>query len=194
MLEAGLWEGARGGRRIIIDGSSSCVGKSTLAKAVASAIGATFLDMDDLCWIPGWRRRAPAHERAVVEEATRCESWVCGGIYGTGEDIVYARADTVVILNHVGRGRVISRMVRRTLHRALSGEPCCGGNHETLWSRLRYTWSSGVPRRYDKTRRQTRMGQVRYSAPQAKIVWLDSQAEVDAFMKGLRCVGVHCET
>merc|ERR1719224_119309 len=69
-------------RRILIVASSGCMGKSTLAKTVAPATGGVHLEMDDLCWTPGWQRRPPEAERKVVEEATRPESWVCAGIWG----------------------------------------------------------------------------------------------------------------
>ena len=90
-------------RRILIVASSGCMGKSTLAKPVAAATGGVHLEMDDLCWTPGWQRRPPEAERKVVEEATRPESWVCAGIWGKGKELVYERCDTIVLLNHIGQ-------------------------------------------------------------------------------------------
>ena len=52
-------------RRILIVASSGCMGKSTLAKTVATATGGVHLEMDDLCWTHGWQRRPPEQEHGL---------------------------------------------------------------------------------------------------------------------------------
>ena len=168
------------------------MGKTTLARTVAGGSGATLLDMDDLCWIPGWSRRAPEEERAVVDEATRGASWVCAGIYGRGKDLVYSRADVVVVLNHLGRLTLIWRLIRRCVRRSVLGEICCGGNRETLWhtlfgyyGMLRMIIRYGAPGGLDAVGQQKRMLKLREHAPQAQLVLLNSQADADAFVEAL---------
>ena len=179
-------------RRILIVASSGCMGKSTLAKTVAAATGGVHLEMDDLCWTPGWQRRPPEAERKVVEEATRPESWVCAGIWGKGKELVYERCDTIVLLNHIGQMALLARLARRCFRRCVTGEPCCGGNQESLAHTVfgkdgyvRLLWRTGLPRPHDAAGLAAHILKLRQCAPNARVVCLSSPKELDAFVESL---------
>jgi adenylate kinase family enzyme len=119
-------------KRIAIVGSTGS-GKTTLAKRLASSFGARFIDLDDLHWAPGWVELDDAQFRALTERATSVDQWVSSGNYSPVRDIVWGRADTIIWLDY-SFPRTAYQLVRRTIRRCATGEPCCNGNRET-WKR-----------------------------------------------------------
>jgi adenylate kinase family enzyme len=119
-------------KRIAIIGSTGS-GKSTLAKALAARLGGTWIDLDDLHWAPGWIEIDDTEFRELTSRATNDERWVSAGNYSPVRDIVWGRADTIVWLDY-SFPRTAYQLVRRTIRRSTTGEPCCNGNRET-WTR-----------------------------------------------------------
>ena len=70
-----------------------------------------------------------------VDAATTGESWVVDGNYGRIQQIVWSRADTVIVLD-LPRWRVMSQLLR-TLRRGWSGEELRNGNRESLSNLVR---------------------------------------------------------
>jgi hypothetical protein len=117
-----------------------------------------------------------------------CEGdrWVVCGRYATVRDIVFARADTIVCLDH-HRLRQTLRVARRTLRRVLRREELWNGNRERLgnlafWrspeeSIVRWAWQ-GVPRAralFDRVEQE--------HGDRADVVRLRGWREVDAWVQ-----------
>lgn len=119
-------------KRIAIIGSTGS-GKSTLANRLAAKMRARWIDLDELHWAPGWVEIDDDSFRALTAKATEDDRWVCAGNYSPVRDIVWTRADTIVWLDY-GFVRTATQLVKRTVRRSSTGEPCCNGNRET-WSR-----------------------------------------------------------
>jgi adenylate kinase family enzyme len=117
-------------RRVSVVGTSG-VGKSTVGAALARLLDAVFLELDSLQHQAGWTPLPVAEFRARVAVVAEGERWVIDGNYGRVQDLVWARADTVVWLD-LPRRVVMRRIIWRTLRRV-------GGRVE-LWNGNRERW------------------------------------------------------
>jgi adenylate kinase family enzyme len=117
-------------QRVSVVGTSGA-GKSTVASALARLLGASLLELDSVHHQADWRPLPRAELRAVVAAAAEGECWVIDGNYSSAQDLVWARADTVVWLD-LPRRTVMRRVIWRTLRRA-------GGRVE-LWNGNRERW------------------------------------------------------
>lgn len=119
-------------QRIVIIGSTGS-GKSTLARAISQKLGTPQIELDDLHWAPGWIEIPDSEFRVLADAATSKGDWVASGNYSPVRDIVWGRATTIVWLNYAFLPTAY-RLIRRTIRRSRTGEPCCNGNQET-WAR-----------------------------------------------------------
>ncbi len=72
--------------RIVIVGTT-CSGKTTFARKIASSLSVNHIELDQLHWRENWKE-APLQEfRSAVDEATNRQSWVADGNYGKVRDI-----------------------------------------------------------------------------------------------------------
>jgi adenylate kinase family enzyme len=119
-------------KRIAIVGCSGG-GKSTVARALGSALGLPVVHLDALFWQPGWvePERAPFH--AAVDAALAGDRWVCDGNFTSVACFSLARADTIVWLD-----RPTALCLRRALWRAL-----------TSYGRTRADLAPGCPEKID---------------------------------------------
>jgi adenylate kinase family enzyme len=115
-------------RRVSVVGISGA-GKSTFASSLAFVLGATFLELDAEHHQAGWTPLPAAEFRALVAAAAAGERWVIDGNYGTVQDLVWARADTVVWLD-LPRRTVMRRVIWRSLRRAAGRTELWNGNRE----------------------------------------------------------------
>jgi len=86
-------------RRIAVIGNGGG-GKSTLARALGQHLGIPVHEVDEVQWLPGWRR-APLDEVAhILEGWAAADSWVIDG-FGPWPviDRRMARADTIVYVD-----------------------------------------------------------------------------------------------
>ena len=118
--------------RIVVVGTSSS-GKTTLARRLASIIDTQCVELDALYWGPGWASR-PDFQQAVLA-VTQQPSWVIDGNYSGVRDVIWRRCTAIVWLDYPF-ARVLSRALRRTVRRVVTGEPLYGENRETLRSML----------------------------------------------------------
>jgi adenylate kinase family enzyme len=137
--------------RIVVIGISGA-GKSTLAAQLAQGLDVPHVELDALHWEPGWTMASPAAFAARVEAATAGPAWVADGNYRAVRPLLWGRATHLVWLDY-GRPVVMSRVIRRSLLRALSGRELWNGNREH-WRNLlepdhpiRYAWRQWAPRR-----------------------------------------------
>lgn len=131
--------------RIVVIGISGA-GKSTLAAQLAQRLGVPHVELDALYWEPGWTMAAR------VEAATAGAAWVADGSYRAVRPLLWGRATHLVWLDY-GRPVIMTRVIRRSLLRALSGRELWNGNRER-WRNLleadhpiRYAWRQWAPRR-----------------------------------------------
>ncbi|MFC7553501.1 adenylate kinase [Pseudoroseomonas wenyumeiae] len=137
--------------RIVVIGISGA-GKSTLAAQLAQDLGVPHVELDALYWEPGWTMASPAAFAARVEAATAGPAWVADGNYRAVRPLLWGRATHLVWLDY-GRPVIMTRVIRRSLLRALSGRELWNGNREH-WRNLlepdhpiRYAWRQWAPRR-----------------------------------------------
>lgn len=117
-------------RRISLIGTS-CAGKSTLARQLATALSIPYVELDTLYWNPNWIETPDdLFRQRVLAELAR-DAWVIDGNYKQVRDEVWTRADTVIWLDY-SFFTVFSRALKRTFRRLAFREPCCNGNHESL--------------------------------------------------------------
>lgn len=117
-------------RRLLLVGVTGS-GKTTLARRLAEARGAAYVDGDAIGWLPGWVQRDEAEQRGLAEARTAGDAWVLDAAWGTWSDVVLPRVDLVVALDlprHVSLGRLLRRSARRVVRR----ETICNGNTESL--------------------------------------------------------------
>jgi len=76
--------------RVVVVGTSA-VGKTTFARALATALQVPFVELDELHWSPGWREKSRSDFSRLVAEAAAGSVWVADGNYRTVRDIVAAR-------------------------------------------------------------------------------------------------------
>lgn len=177
-------------RRVSVVGNSGS-GKTTLAGALAAALGVEHVELDGIFHLPGWTEPTRDEFRQrVAERLDAADGWVaCGNYSAVREDVVWARADTIVVLD-LPKAVVMRRVVRRTLRRALTREELWNGNREP-WTNLyrldpeqniiRWSWTRhGVYReRYAEAALDPRNAHLRF-------VFLRSPREVAAFLDEVR--------
>jgi hypothetical protein len=80
---------------------------------------------------PGWKAVPEGTFRGAILKALDASQWITDGNYHSVRDLVWDRADCVVWLNY-RLPLILTRLVRRTATRIVSGQRCCNGNRETL--------------------------------------------------------------
>ena len=116
--------------RVIVIGTS-CVGKTTFARSLASRVSFPHIELDALYWQPNWIPRPPDEFRALIAQALSQEYWVTDGNYAVVRDLIWSRATTVIWLNYVFPV-VLWRALTRTTRRVLTGEELYSANRESL--------------------------------------------------------------
>lgn len=153
-------------KRVYVVGNSGS-GKSTFAKAMATAIGAEWIELDALFHLPNWQELPDDEFRTAVDAATSAPSWVVDGNYSAVRETVVSRADTIVWLDYP-RSLTTRRVWSRTLRRAVRRETLWNGNREAVRNML-----DPRPRRNILLWSATAHGMVRrrYEAALADGVW-----------------------
>lgn len=116
--------------RIIVYGVTGS-GKTTLAARIAARTGLPWHPVDDLTWEPGWVEVPPEEQRRRVAAICVGERWILDTAYGKWLDVPLARVEVIVALDYP-RWRSLSRLVRRTVLRAVDHRRICNGNVETF--------------------------------------------------------------
>lgn len=173
-------------QRISIIGTSGS-GKTTLAGRLAAALEVPHLELDAIYHQAGWTPLPDDDFRDQVREFCAAERWVVCGKYALVRPIVFARADTIVCIDH-DRVRQTIRVAGRTLRRAVRREELWNGNRESLtnlWpfqaperSMVRWTWEN-IPR----TRSLFDEIEARPPHRDVTVVRLRGWPEVEAFLR-----------
>ena len=156
-------------------------GKSTLAAQLAAALAVPHLELDGVFHQAGWQPLPVPEFRAAVAAFAAGEAWVIDGNYSAVQDLVWARADTVLWLDP-SRARVMRQLARRTLVRAARRTELWNGNRES-WTNLfradpeqsilRWAWT-----RHEHTREKYQQAQADPARAHLEFVRLTTPAQV----------------
>ncbi len=116
--------------RCVVIGTSGS-GKTTLAQELAQTLDAPYVELDALHWSENWTPQPTATFIESVALATQGPHWVVDGNYSAVRHVVWPRASHIVWLNF-SRSVVFSRIVWRTVQRALFKQPLWHGNTESF--------------------------------------------------------------
>ena len=106
--------------RIHITGNAGS-GKSTLAAHVGSVLDLPIYGLDEVVWLPGWKKSPPSRRDALEDALLSRPSWVIEGV----SQKVLQSADVVILLD-VGRPTAYYRCAKRNwryLFRSRPGMP-----------------------------------------------------------------------
>jgi adenylate kinase family enzyme len=167
--------------RVSVIGCSGS-GKTTFGRALADRIDAPFVELDAIFHGPNWTPLPDDEFRARVSAATAGERWVVDGNYGAVRPMVLARATTVVWLDY-SRARVMTRVTRRSVARAVTRRELWNGNKEDVRNFLqpdhpiRWAWSQHGRKRTEYAARfeqpeYAALDVHRFRSPNAAGAWL----------------------
>ena len=174
--------------RIAVHGASGS-GKTTLAAALATRLGVARTELDGLYHQPGWTQLPTDEFRSAVAEVVDGPGWVVDGNYRQVRDLVWARAQVIVVLD-LPRWRVIGQLLKRTVTRSAVRAELWNGNRESfrnllstdadrnvvLWSwRTHHCFHDEIP------------AEARAGAPHARVVVLRDRAASAAFPDRVVC-------
>jgi adenylate kinase family enzyme len=175
--------------RVLVVGNSGA-GKTTVARAIASVLGAPHLELDAVRHRDGWDSVGPEEFEGIVAGFASADRWVIDGGYtslGTRE-FVWPRMDAVVWLDPP-RWLATARVLRRTLWRMITRERLWGSVTEA-WSNLYsrdpleniivWTWT-----RHADVRRRYEHASIDGSWAHATVVRLKSRRDVSALLDSL---------
>lgn len=118
-------------RRVSVIGNTGS-GKTTVARAIAAALGVPYVELDELHWGPNW---TPATAEELVDKVTptvASDAWVIDGMYyGKIGGLVLRRADTVVWMDPPFAS-MLARMLWRSITRIVRRTPVFNDNRETI--------------------------------------------------------------
>lgn len=120
--------------RLVVRGCTGS-GKSTLSAKVGEKLAIPSYDMDDFFHLPGWQSRTKEEMRSLLAEKATGEAWSMAGNYSFCDEVVLPRVTHLVWLDY-SRAFTFARLLRRTVRRIVTKEPCCNGNTELLGKSL----------------------------------------------------------
>ena len=170
-------------QRVVVFGTTGS-GKSRLAEQLAERTGLRVIELDRLYWGRDWQPATLELFRHRVEREIRDGGWIVVGNYGQVRDLVWPAADTLIWLD-LPFPLVMSRLVRRTVRRALTKEDLWGsGNTESLvrslFSRQSILWWAVKTHR----RNRRRFGEECASfGPGRRVVRLQKPRDVERFVR-----------
>jgi adenylate kinase family enzyme len=120
-------------RRVSVVGTTGS-GKTTFAATLAARLGVPHIELDAIYHQPGWTPLPDDEFRRRISDVVAGDTWVVDGNYSMVRDLVWAAADTVVVLAYT-RALVMRRVVARTFGRMWRRQELWNGNRE-MWTNL----------------------------------------------------------
>ena len=163
-------------------------GKTTLARLLAERLGVPPTELDAIYWQADWTPLSKEAFRLRVQPVLAGDRWVVDGNYSAVQDLVLARADTLVWLNYPLH-LILRRLTRRTLRRVFLREELWNGNRERfreqfLSSESIFLWALKAYRthkdRYESIMRDPsyrHLHVVQLRSPGALATWLETLAD-----------------
>jgi adenylate kinase family enzyme len=122
-------------RRVVVLGVSGS-GKSTVAARLSIWLNAPHVELDALYHGPNWTPPVPDDFRSAIVDVARSDAWVIDGNYvDTAAPLAWQRANLVIWLD-LPLILTMSRVLRRSVSRALRKTELWNGNRESLRSLL----------------------------------------------------------
>lgn len=116
--------------RILVYGVTGS-GKTTLARDIGRATGLPWHSVDDeIGWLPGWTERDPDDQHRLARQICVGQEWVLDTAYSAWFEEPLARVELIVALDYP-RWFSLQRLLRRTVHRAVTRQELCNGNTES---------------------------------------------------------------
>ncbi len=121
-------------KRVSVVGQTGS-GKTTLAMRLAGRLGSQHIELDAIHWQAGWQALSTDEFRRRVVSELENDAWVTDGNYSAVQDLVLARADTLVWLDYP-LGTVFKQLTPRTFRRVFLREELWNGNRERFWTQF----------------------------------------------------------
>jgi adenylate kinase family enzyme len=180
-------------QRVAVISSASGSGKTTFGRALATALGVPFHELDAMHHQAGWTELDADELRRRVEPIVAADAWVIDGSYRSKlGDLVLEAADTVVWLD-LPRRVWLPRLLVRSMRRVALREELWNANRESLrnmlWSRdslLRFALRNEKPRRRRYPRELARFRVARLRTPREVKAFLRSASRGGARQNGVR--------
>ncbi|HJQ73750.1 MAG TPA: hypothetical protein VJ814_02610 [Gaiellaceae bacterium] len=173
-------------RRVAVMGGS-CVGKTTVSRRLAAALGVPHIELDSLHHDAGWQE-APAdvfQARVLAAFDAAPDGWVADGNYRSKlGSLVLEHADTAVSLE-LPFLLTFRRALRRTISRTVTREELWNGNREQIRHLFTPYW---IPWWVLRTHRHYARETANRVAeqPHLDFVRLRSVAEIDGFLQSIQ--------
>lgn len=176
--------------RYLVIGTSGA-GKSTFARAFASALAVPHVELDELFWAENWSPRPTKEFTMSVSKVASEERWVIDGNYTVVRDVLWPLATHVVWLNF-SRTVVFPRVIWRTIKRTVLRQRLWHGNRETirkaffsrksilLWSLRTYTKNQNKYARLREGPEYAHLSWVELKSPTEAIRFLTAISRTDA--------------
>jgi adenylate kinase family enzyme len=176
--------------RIAVHGASGS-GKTTLSRTLADRLGLPRTELDALYHQPGWTQLPTDEFRDEVARIAAGDRWVIEGNYHQVRDLVWARADLVVVLD-LPRWTVMRQLFLRTLRRGVVRDELWNGNTESLRNLVSTDADRNVVlwswRTFDRYRAEF-PAEARVGAAHARVVVLRDRSAVDGLVEELAADG-----
>lgn len=117
-------------KRVLIIGNSGC-GKSTLARRLAERLSLPYFPSDPFYWEDNWKPAPPKRVQQQLLKVVEQQAWVLDGNFDDHRESVWQCADCLVWLDY-SLPTILSRVIARNLHWALTGQSTWSGNRMTF--------------------------------------------------------------
>jgi adenylate kinase family enzyme len=172
--------------RIAVHGASGS-GKTTLSRTLSDRLGLPRTELDALFHQPGWTRLATDEFRSAVGRVAASDRWVVDGNYHQVRDLVWDRAQLVVVFD-LPRTTVMLRLILRTVRRGITRAELWNGNRESLANMVSTDAERNVVlwswRMFDRYHSEL-PDEVRVGAPHARLAILRSRKDVTELIEEL---------
>jgi adenylate kinase family enzyme len=117
-------------KRILIIGNSGC-GKSTLARRLADRLSLPYFPSDPFHWEDNWKPASPKRVQQQLLKVVEQQAWVLDGNFDDHRKLVWQCADCLIWLDY-SLLTILSRVIARNLHWALTRQSTWSGNRMTF--------------------------------------------------------------
>ena len=119
-------------RKVVVIGTTSASGKTTLGRELARRLDVQFVELDALVHGPDWVETPDDELRRQLEPVLTLDGWVIDGSYRQKLGTLVLDAAEVVVWLDLPIRVWLPRLIRRTLRRIGTREELWNGNRESL--------------------------------------------------------------